>query len=225
MVYLLSANFKSMLKRLITAWLICLSASAFGQSAAAKYIQAHKDAAIQLMKEYDIPASIILGIAIHESASGTSKIARYLNNHFGIKGPNNSKEIKSAYKGYESVSESYEDFISLLQNRSSFSQLFDKYTSADYKSWVKGIQRGGYAASQLWGSQVLAIIHKYSLHELDRASDAVEAAAKEAVISYTVKKGDTLSEIARRHDTTVEEIKEKNNLKSSMLHPGQELIM
>src|SRR5690606_37883427 len=98
-------------------------------------------------------------------------------------------------------------------------------TAADYKSWVKGIQRGGYAASHLWGSQVLAIIHKYSLHELDRASDAVAEAAKAAAVSYTVKKGDTLSEIARKHQTTVQEIKEKNNLKSSLLHPGQELIM
>ena len=67
------------------------------------YIEQYKDAAIQYMEEYGCPASIILAVAMHESAHGNSKIARYLNNHFGIKGPNNSKEIRSAYKGYESV--------------------------------------------------------------------------------------------------------------------------
>src|SRR5690606_21225690 len=60
------------------------------------YIQAHKDAAVRYMQEFGIPASIILGIAYHESAHGNSKLANYLNNHFGIKGKNNSKEIRSA---------------------------------------------------------------------------------------------------------------------------------
>lgn len=155
-----------MLKRfLYLCFIIFATQSVFAQNAAKTYIETYKKAAIATMKEHGIPASIVLGIAMHESGSGTSKIARYLNNHFGIKGKGGPKPIKSSYKGYESVDECYSDFVAHLQKR--FSTLFDKYESTDYKGWTRGIQRGGYAASKTWGSQVLGIIKKYNLHELD----------------------------------------------------------
>lgn len=156
-----------MLKRLITLCLIFVSGLSYGQSAAQKYIDLYKEAAIQIMNEHGIPASIVLGIAIHESASGTSRIARYLNNHFGIKGSSGPKSIKSAYKGYPSVKDSYEDFVSFLERKNPFKTLFDRYSADDYKNWARGIQRGGYAQSTVWASQVLAIIKKYNLHDLD----------------------------------------------------------
>lgn len=193
---------------------------------AQSYIQANKDAAIKYMKEYGIPASIILGIAYHESAHGNSKLATYLNNHFGIKGKNNSTKIKSAYKGYDSVEDSYFDFVNLIESRKQFSVLIDKYGPGNYKDWVFGIARGGYAASSKWASQVIAIIDKHKLYELDenptRQSDAQLANSQD---NYTVKKGDSLSEIARRFQTTVSDIKDKNKLTSSNLQIGQELML
>ena len=42
-------------------------------------------------------------------------------------------------------------------------------------------------------------------------------------ITYSVKKGDTLQLIAKRFQTTVEAIKEKNELKSNILTIGQTL--
>src|SRR5690606_31580027 len=131
------------------------------------YIQAHKDAAVRHMQEFGIPASIILGIAYHESAHGNSKLANYLNNHFGIKGKNNDTEIRSAYKGYDSVDESYRDFVRYIGTRKQFNGLVDKYGPGNYKDWVFGIARGGYAASKTWASQVIAIIDKHKLYELD----------------------------------------------------------
>src|SRR5690606_37022580 len=67
------------------------------------YIEKHSNAAQRLMRETGVPESVILAVAIQESAYGNSRIARYLNNHFGIKGKNDSKKIRSAYKGYGSV--------------------------------------------------------------------------------------------------------------------------
>ena len=210
---------------------LCIGITASAQSAAKNYVELYKEAAIKTMNEYGIPASIVLGIAIHESASGKSKIAKNLNNHFGMKGKGGPKPIKSAYKGYESVDQSYTDFAGLLKKR--FSGLFTRYPVNDYKSWVYGIQRGGYAASGTWASQVMAIIKTYKLYEYDSPT-GVGIFAQEKIVQpentkgnpavvYSVKRGDTLQLIAKRFKTSVEAIKQKNRLKTTMLTIGQEL--
>ncbi|RAK61030.1 peptidase M24 [Phenylobacterium hankyongense] len=42
-------------------------------------------------------------------------------------------------------------------------------------------------------------------------------------VSYEVKKGDNLEKIARKLDTTVEQLKDDNGLKKGVIHPGQTL--
>ena len=42
---------------------------------------------------------------------------------------------------------------------------------------------------------------------------------------YTVRKGDTLSAIARHHGSTVSDIRAANALRSTLIHPGQTLIV
>jgi flagellum-specific peptidoglycan hydrolase FlgJ len=209
-----------------------MSGAAFGQSAASKYIEKYKEEAIKKMNEYGVPASVILGVAIHESGSGTSKIAKYLNNHFGKKGKNDSKEIKSAYKGYDSVEESYDDFITTLKSHAQFNKLFDKYAVYDYKNWALGIQRGGYAASKTWASQVLAIINYYHLYQYDKPKPVDKLAYIKPVgsqtdgeenVVYKVKKGDTLNAIAKKFNTTVNSIRDKNEITGSNLSIGQQL--
>jgi len=205
--------------------LFCISSFCFAQSVTQKYIDENKDFSIQLMNKYHVPASIILAVAIHESASGTSKIARYLNNHFGIKGSNNNTQIHSSYKGFEVVEDSYINFIDMLQSRSKFRTLFDKYTDYDYRSWAYGIQRGGYAASRTWASQVIGLIKKLKLYEYDnRPDDYIEPIeAVKVSVYYKVKKGDTLGEISEKYSTTVKNLMVKNSLKSTILRIGQKL--
>lgn len=131
------------------------------------YIDANVEHAQELMRAYHIPASVILAVAIHESAAGTSKIARYLNNHFGVKGQNSSTQIHSAYKDYPTVQDSYDHFIEFLQSRTSFNKLFDKFDQCNYIGWAKGIQHGGYARSRSWSYQVIGLIKKYELFKYD----------------------------------------------------------
>src|SRR5690606_31028123 len=179
------------------------------------YIEQYKEAALHYMEEYGCPASIILAIALHESAYGTSRVARHLNNHFGIKGPNNSKVIRSAYKGYDSIAESYADFVGLLKRRKRTQQLFDQYQPHEYEKWVRGIARSGYAHSPSWSSKVISIIRKYNLNELDAqseggvASTSVDESGQPDEI-YTVKQGDTLYDIAKKYGTTVQLLKHNN---------------
>lgn len=204
------------------------------QISAQTYIESHKAWAIQAMETFGVPASVILAVAMHESANGTSKVATYLNNHFGIRGINNNKHINSSYKGYDSVKDSYDDFIHYLKTRKQFASLFDRYSSYDYHSWAYGIMRGGYAGSKTWAAHIVAIIKKHQLYTLDnRPADYVEVPAHTpehpmevstaTSTVYTVKKGDTLSTIAKRHKTTVKNIRARNNLQHDRLKIGQRL--
>ncbi|RYE27210.1 MAG: hemagglutinin [Sphingobacteriaceae bacterium] len=137
---------------------VCISAKA--QNTSKSYIEKYKDAAISIMHDYGIPASVTLAIAMHESASGNSKLARKSNNQFGMKG-------KRSYKTYDSVLESFEDFARMMTERKQFSHLAEKFDSFDYKGWAKGIQRGGYASSGKWSAQVLSLIKKFELNSFD----------------------------------------------------------
>lgn len=226
------------MKHFFTLLFIGLSLSLYAQTTASEYIEKYKEIAIQHMNQQGVPASVILGISMHESANGKSKIAKYLNNHFGIKGKNTSKEIKSSYRGYDSVTDSYLDFMAAMRRNKKFEALFGKYSSYDYYNWVLGIQHGGYAASKLWGSQVLAIIKKYKLYELDNRPEGLEGTLLASVTPaspekeqstlknvYKVKKGDTLNGIAKRFSTSVKNLMRKNSLSNSSLSIGQKLLL
>jgi len=198
---------------------------AFAQSVAQNYINDYSNIAVSLMNEHHVPASIILAVAMHESASGTSKIAKYLNNHFGLKGQNNSTQIKSSYKGFDTVEDSYKYFIGFLHTHPKFRSLFDKFTEYDYKNWAKGMQRSGYAANSVWSLQIIGLIKKYNLQEFDnRPEGYIETIAPVTVYKiYKVKKGDTLGAIAKKHHTSIKKLMLKNQLKTSVLQIGQKL--
>ena len=66
---------------------LVLSSFVFAQrnTAYQQYVDKYKDAAIEQMHRYKIPASITLAQALLESGAGTSYLAKNANNHFGIK--------------------------------------------------------------------------------------------------------------------------------------------
>jgi flagellum-specific peptidoglycan hydrolase FlgJ len=170
-----------MKKTLLIAILLISSAGAFAQkNTSESYIEQFKDNAIAIMHETGIPASIILGVAMHESGNGNSTIAQHLNNQFGVKGGpgvtfyKNNKKVHSSYKKYDSILESFEDFARILTERKKFSHLAEDLNQSDYEKWVKGIEHAGYASSRKWGAQVLGIIRKYHLNEFDATADKPE---------------------------------------------------
>lgn len=229
---------------LLTGLSIILIGSTAQSQTIQDYVEEHTDHAQELMREYDVPASVILAVAIHESAAGKSKVARHLNNHFGIKGSNTNTEINSSYRDYENADESYDNFVEVLQNTSSFNKLFDRCDQYDYAAWAKGIQRGGYSSSRTWAKQVIAIINKYELYQYDdRPADYAEPVKTVTVELkkkhhhhstsrhhrspvkkyYTVKRGDNLNSLAESHGTSAKSLMRKNGLKRSNLHPGQKI--
>jgi flagellum-specific peptidoglycan hydrolase FlgJ len=162
-----------MKKIVLIVTLLVYSLAASAQNTSQSYIEKFKDNAIRIMHETGVPASIILAVAMHESANGNSNIAKKLNNQFGVKGGGtnvyykNNKKVVTPYKKYDSVMDSFQDFARIMTERKQFSHLAETLSHYDYLNWAKGIQHSGYCSSHKWASQVLTIIKKYQLNAFD----------------------------------------------------------
>ena len=151
--------------------LVILTSVASAQKKVKKYIKKYERLAIEKAEKHDIPASIILGVSIIESAAGQSVICKTLKNFFGIKGKNwNSEEkmgYKSAYKEYKTENESFEHFCQVLRKKNFYQKLKG---TMDYKEWLSEMNKSSYAsAKQKWIDDITKTIEKYDLHKFDAA--------------------------------------------------------
>jgi flagellum-specific peptidoglycan hydrolase FlgJ len=166
------------MKKILLVALLLISVGASAQTKSQSYIEKFKDDAVRIMHQTGVPASIILAIAMHESASGCSMIAQNLNNQFGMKGygtnviKKDKKTIRTPYKKYDSIADSFDDFARVMTEKAKFSGLSDQYSHYDYLGWAYGIQKAGYASSHKWASDVLALVKKYQLHIFDEAPES-----------------------------------------------------
>jgi Bax protein len=128
------------------------------------YTKKYRPLADSLSLEHGIPASVILGIAILESSSGTSRNARLLNNHFGIVGKNNllrTKGIKTRYKQYANDTLSYADFCKLMKKKKFYTRLKGNKNA---QLWVDAISKSGYSeVPSIWKKRVIDVINKNKL--------------------------------------------------------------
>jgi flagellum-specific peptidoglycan hydrolase FlgJ len=138
------------------------------------YIEKLGLTAINTMHDSKIPASIIMAIAIEESAAGTSEVAKNANNHFGLKAGANWKGAtyrtkgKSLFRKYENDKASYEAFAKVLQdNKKQYGFLF-QYDKKDYKNWAKGLARSGYTSTgDTYAKKLIEIIETHELYNFD----------------------------------------------------------
>ena len=136
------------------------------QSAATKYIEKFDVLALEVLRTYDIPASLVLGIALQESAAGTSKLCRTHFNHFGVKGksPKTKSGYTSAYRKFGSDEEAYLHFGEMISRKKYYSTLKG---DMDYMKWLKAMKAANYAASSLWITHVDTMIRRYNLTRFD----------------------------------------------------------
>lgn len=141
----------------------------FAQSAAQKYIDTYSPLALEVLEKYQIPPSLVLGIALHESASGTSKLCRTKHNHFGVKGRVKSSKSKSgyitAYRTFETDEASYLHIGEMISKRKYYQGLKG---NMDYMKWLKAMKASGYARSSSWISIIDKTIKRYDLTRLDK---------------------------------------------------------
>lgn len=140
-----------------------------------EYINTYKHIAIKNMIEFGIPASITMAQGILESGYGNSELARYANNHFGIKCHKgwegdgyyiDDDEINECFRKYKSPEESFSDHSLFLTERKRYADLF-LLEVTDYKGWAHGLKKAGYATSPTYANRLIEIIEKYKLYEID----------------------------------------------------------
>lgn len=140
-----------------------------------EYIDKFKDEAVKEMYRAGIPASITLAQGILESGDGNSPLAKYANNHFGIKchaGWQGETFImdddakNECFRKYNDVFESYHDHSEFLRTRSRYAELFT-LKPTDYEAWAHGLKKAGYATNPKYASILIHIIETYELHQFD----------------------------------------------------------
>lgn len=142
-----------------------LMAVVHAKDTALEYIENFKDLAVDAMHQTKIPASVILAIAMMESANGNSRVCRILNNHFGIKGRNSGK-IGSSYKEYATDEASFHDFIRVISGKRFYSS---SIFVTDVRHWVTSIAKTGYSeAPTAWTGKIFKTIKQYNLAAYDR---------------------------------------------------------
>lgn len=161
--------------------LLMLSNVGFAQQSTNNYLKKFKPVSVELMQETGIPASVILGIAMLESGTGTSRNAKLLHNHFGIVGKNNISQIKpghrSVYKQYVTDMASYEHFVEMLARKRWFGEMKG---NPEFSVWLKKMNHSGYSsAGHEWIRRVTNIINRYKLYKLDASMDSVATDSKQ----------------------------------------------
>ncbi len=145
-----------------------LLSQAFAQSQAEKYIEKYDSLAVEVMTTYQIPASLVLGIALQESGAGTSRLCREKHNHFGLKGRVKSSKTKSGYsntyRSFESDEAAYLFFGEMISKRKYYTSLKG---NMDYMKWLKAMKAARYATSPHWIAHVDKMIKRYNLTRFD----------------------------------------------------------
>ncbi len=204
------------------------------------YIHEFAPIAQEEMKLYKIPASITLAQGILESGAGEGELTRRANNHFGIKCHgweggsvyHDDDRSQECFRKYKDPKYSYRDHSLFLTERKRYAALFE-LDITDYKGWARGLRAAGYATDRKYPDKLISLIERYQLYRYDGDAPAREVIAysgpggdsDSAAKAYTVRQGDTLYSIAKRHNLSVEQLQKMNNLKGTNIGIGQILYV
>lgn len=215
------------------------------------FINSAKDYAIELSQKYGLYASVMIAQAIHESGWGQSGLSLPPHhNLFGIKGDYNGKSvtmrtweddgkgnpyyINAAFRSYPSYKESMEDNAKLLKNGVGWNPVIYqgtwKVNTQSYKDATKALT-GTYATDTRYADKLNDIIETYNLTQYDSGKAPVTSKpvakpqpTKITGDTYTIKSGDTLSDIATRSGLSIDTLVAWNNIKNkNVINVGQVL--
>lgn len=214
------------------------------------YIIKYNSIAQDNMRRHGIPASITLAQGILESGAGNGTLCLKANNHFGIKCHtgwtgetvhHDDDAEQECFRKYKDPADSFNDHSLFLTTRNRYASLF-KLPKSDYVAWAKGLKVAGYATDPKYPDKLIGLIERYDLSSYDAevlggsyvpvtkttptVQTAVAAAQTDSPLpngSHRVQQGDTLYNISKRYNTTVDELMKINDLSSNAISIGQVL--
>lgn len=179
------------------------------------------------MRKSKILASLTIAQAILESNWGRSALAQAPNyNLFGIKGDYNGAyctfntqeylngawcTVSANFRKYPSWAESLADHSALFNRWDRYANLRGNY---NYRDVCNKVREDGYATDPSYSSKLINIIEQYNLTRFDTESSntPVKEYIDTETTEYQIVAGDTLSSIANKFNTTVEELVSINNI-------------
>jgi uncharacterized FlgJ-related protein len=133
-----------------------------------RYIDKYRVLANTKASDYGIPAEVILAVAIVESGAGATKVARELNNHFGMIGKNHVK-WKTRYRQYRTTEESYDHFCRYIADKSFYEKL---RKGAKDSVWIAEISHLGYSEKpRIWERRLNVMLKKINTVSSNYLSD------------------------------------------------------
>jgi hypothetical protein len=203
------------------------------------YIERFHQLAVLESLRSGIPASIKLAQGLHESGSGTSKLALKSNNHFGIKwtGQSNSayveefddeyrrgKKIKSRFIQFESPEASYTYHTDFLMQGKLYSTLF-QYDRDDYQAWAYGLKSAGYATDPHYATKLIRLIESYNL---DRYDIPTQLSLEDVAVERTPENGHNLleeNELFEMSDTETESFEQPKPAQQGTLRTVSSILV
>lgn len=146
-----------------------------------QFISRYAPLAQKYAQLYSIPVSVILSQMAYESAWGRSQLSSKGHNYFGVKASkewiragkpytlHHDDKPDEAFCNYPSVEASMKHYAEIITGKR-YSQC-KKYSTTDYKSWLRILQKRGYATNPQYAEQCITIINKYRLYQYDMPSN------------------------------------------------------
>jgi LysM repeat protein len=237
---------RSLLVFLLLATSLCFAQPAEYKLSREEYIERFKEDAIREMYLHKIPASITLAQALVETGDGNSPLAKYANNHFGIKCHGwksfsyavDDDQYNECFRKYASVDESYEDHSKFLLSRPWYKPLFELRIN-DYEGWARGLKAAGYATHPQYAEMLIKIIEENELYKYDvfdsvitkpiepMLAKKIQKKGKKELMAacdlkhVIVKQGDSYTRLALKYNITMKKLHEYNDLSRDVkLTPG-----
>ncbi|MGE6376734.1 glucosaminidase domain-containing protein [Peribacillus muralis] len=176
--------------------------------------------ALNIYGEFKILPSVIIAQACLESGYGTSPLAKQGKNIFGTKGEYKGQsiiiqtieyvngapvQVRNKFRKYPTWDESLRDLANLYAFGTSWNR--NLYTAVigekDYKKAIKAIFDAGFATDPKYIEKLVNLIEMSELTKYDLTVEEVY---------HIVKKGDTISALAKAYGSTQVQIQQWNGL-------------
>ena len=189
--------------------------------------------------------SVVIAQAILETGFGSSSLMMKANAIFGIKATKswkgkvyNSKtkecydgvsmtDVQACFRAYDSLDDSVRDYFKLITGSKRYEGALNQISAFEC---IKAIKNGGYATDPKYVDSVMKLITTNNLTVYDKQVPVNNTVNNVNNVTsyntYTVQKGDTLSQIASKYRTTYQKLASYNNISNpNLIYPGQVILI